>query len=1149
MTRERGRWILCATVATLVASGSVREGIAQRLALRELSYGRLPLSFELNIGQTGLPVKFLFRTRDSTGFLTASSIVLAFKGHRVTTGETDSTLLRAVAATRTQTGTVLRINFVEANPSPEVTGINQLPGNRHYLIGNDRDSWHTHIPSFASVQYRAIYPGIDLVFYGEGQQLEYDFVIAPGADPDAIKLRFEGAPVRLDSAGDLVVETPDGELRQRQPFVFQLVDGRHKAVACRYVLKSPDTVGLQAETYDPTRPLIIDPLLSYSTYLGGGAGDRGNAIAVDSAGNAYITGETLSIDFPSSPGALQMVTGGSSDVFVTKLDSTGTAIVYSTYLGGTSNDRGSSIGVDSTGSAYVTGRVASVDFPATPGSFRTFFSGGNYDAFITKLSPDGSSLIYSTYLGGTENDAGYGIAVDASGSAYVTGGTSSQGDFPVTGAVFQPTYGGGVPGNDAFVTKITPSGDNLEYSSYLGGSFVDRASSIAIDSAGSAYVTGWTESPDFPVFNPWQPSLAGVRDAYVTKVSPDGTTLLFSSFLGGLSVDAGLGIAVDASGSAYVTGYTESEDFPTINAFQPARGGGRDAFVTRFDSAMSAPVYSTYFGGSGDENVGGIAEAVGAVAIDATGSAYVSGATRSADFPTLNPTQPNFGGGVDVFVTKLDDTGSPLYSTYLGGDASDAGIGIAVDLFGAAYVTGQTLSGDFPVVNSPQPTIGGGADAFVAKLAEPVGARADLAATKTGRPERVIPGSVLRYFITTTNSGPDRAADVMLADELPPNTTFLGMASPADWSCTTPEVGVTGSIACTTTSLASGITEAFTVAVQVNETVPEGTVITNSTSARSSTSDPDLTNNAAATATTVTFSAAADASVAVTASPEPVSPGSNITYRITVTNSGPDALGTVWIFDELPLNTKFQTAAPLADWSCITPEVGSTGSVTCTTSLLAPGAAETFTLDVQVDAATENGTLITNSVWAGSFTSDPDWTNNSASVTTTVMASITTMTADLSTFMAGPEAVIPESVVSYWIAATNNGPDAAASVSVAGDIPPHTTFQSLGAPEGWSCTTPEVGGIGTVGCASSFLDPWATAWILLEVLVDENTEDGTFITNTVRADSPTIDPDRTNNSATVTTIVWTCESWQSVVRPCRSLQSGQREALQARNIV
>src|SRR5262249_36217800 len=338
--------------------------------------------------------------------------------------------------------------------------------------------------------------------------------------------------------------TPAGELRQQQPFVFQLADGGRKAVVCRYILEEPDTVGFQVGTYDATRPLIIDPVLSYSTYLGGGAGDRGNAIAVDSAGNAYITGETLSIDFPTSSGAVQTATGGSSGVFVTNLDSTGTAIVYSTYLGGNSTDRGSGISVDSTGSAYLTGRTASVDFPTTPGAFRTFFSGGNYDAFITKLSPDGASLIYSTYLGGTENDAGHGIAVDAAGSAYVTGGTNSQDDFPVTGGGVQPTYGGGVPRNDAFVSKINPTGAGAEYSSYLGGSFVDRPTSIAVDSAGSAYVTGWTESPDFPLVNPWQAARAGVRDAYVTKVSPDGTSLVYSTFLGGGGVDGGFGIAV-----------------------------------------------------------------------------------------------------------------------------------------------------------------------------------------------------------------------------------------------------------------------------------------------------------------------------------------------------------------------------------------------------------------------------------------------------------------------------------------------------------------------------------------------------------------------------------------------------------------------------
>jgi len=351
----------------------------------------------------------------------------------------------------------------------------------------------------------------------------------------------------------------------------------------------------------------------------------------------------------------------------------------------------------------------------------------------------------------------------------------------------------------------------------------------------------------------------------------------------------------------------------------------------------------------------------------------------------LNPAQPAFGGGVDAFVTRLDAAGSPLYSTYLGGGASDVGTGIAVDSAGAAYVTGQTSSGDFPVVNPLQPTIGGGSDAFVAKLAEPAGATADLAVTKTGTPDPVAPGSTLSYSIAATNNGPDAASDVMLADELPPYTTFLRLASPAGWSCTTPEAGGTGAVTCTTSLLAPDKTETFTVDVQVDPAAEDGTHITNAASAGTSTSDPDSTNNSATVISTVMASGSmvADLSTFIVAAPEPVVPGSTVTYGIAVTNNGPDAVSSVTVADEIPLTTTFRTLdAP--EWACTTPETGRVGTVSCTSSFLQPGKTAWIILGVSVDQSAEDGTLIKDTVTADSPTTDPDPANNSATVTAIV---------------------------------------------------------------------------------------------------------------------------------------------------------------------
>jgi pimeloyl-ACP methyl ester carboxylesterase len=641
----------------------------------------------------------------------------------------------------------VRLKLVGANPAAKVSGADELPGRSNYFIGNDRKQWRTNVPNYAKVKYQGVYPGVDLVYYGNQQQLEYDFIVAPGGDPRVIALDVGAdgvrpakgerrSPLQIAANGDLVIATDAGEVRFHKPVVYQPVaalyerrpsDGgdtpplqrnpkskieNPKFVDGRYVLLADNRIGFDIGAYDKTQPLIIDPVLSYSTYLGGSSVDFGQGIAVDATGNAYVTGYTNSINFSTTPGALQTSRVGGWDAFVTKVNAAGSALVYSTYLGGSGSETPYGITVDATGNAYVTGQTSSTNFPTTPGAFQPS-CGGGYDAFVVKLNATGSALVYSTYLGGSGWDHAYGgIAVDGTGNAYVTGQTSST-NFPTTPGAFQSSFGGGL--YDAFVVKLNADGSALVYSTYLGGSDGDYGNGIAVDASGNTYVTGYTNSINFPTTpGAFQTTLGTWIDAFVVKLNADGSALVYSTYLGGANTEWAKGIAVDASGNAYITGYTGSSDFPaTPGAFQTGSGGAYDAFVTKLNATGSALVYSTYLGGSSSDQVWG------GIAVDASGNAYVTGWTQSTNFPTTpGAFQPSFGGDTDAYVVKLNAAGSALvYSTYLGGSLYDQGYGIAVDATGNAYVTGDTTSIDFPTTpGSFQTSYGGARDAFVAKI-------------------------------------------------------------------------------------------------------------------------------------------------------------------------------------------------------------------------------------------------------------------------------------------------------------------------------------------------------------------------------------------------------------------------------------------------
>jgi hypothetical protein len=602
---------------------------------------------------------------------------------------------------------LMKLRGCAAHPQRE--GREMLAGYYNYLIGNDPTRHATYVRRYEEAWVKGVYAGIDMRYYLEGGRLRYDWVVHPGGDPSQIVFGLEGSEkTYIDSEGRLVFTTRFGEVKLAELRVYQ----GDREIGGRFVERAGGW-GIEVGSYDPTQLLVIDPLvystyiggsgrdegngmavdgsgnayatgwttssdydvtpgafqttkgggwadvfvtklnaagtaLVYSTYIGGSGEDRGNGIAVDGSGNAYVTGETSSTDYDVTPGAFQTTNGGSVDVFVTKLNAAGTALVYSTYIGGSGSEVGYGIAVDGSGNAYVTGVTSSADYDVTPGAFQTWRE-SLYDVLVTKLNAAGTALVYSTYIGGNGEDRGYGIAVDGSGNAYVTGYTYST-NYDVTPGAFQTTKSTTSPlETDVFVTKLNAAGTALVYSTYIGGRSNDGGYGIAVDGSGNAYVTGETSSTDYDVTpGAFQTTNGGGADVFVTKLNAAGTALVYSTYIGGSGEDRGNGIAVDGSGNAYVTGYTASTNYDvTPGAFQTTNGGERDVFVTKLNAAGTALVYSTYIGGRYDEEGRGIA-------VDGSGNAYVTGYTTSTNYDvTPGAFQTTFGGEADVFVTKV----------------------------------------------------------------------------------------------------------------------------------------------------------------------------------------------------------------------------------------------------------------------------------------------------------------------------------------------------------------------------------------------------------------------------------------------------------------------------------------------------------------
>ena len=739
----------------------------------------MPLQFEANHGQVDALVKFLSRGSGYTLFLTPTESVMVLQQRAAAPPANDVHDPLAMTEPAPIKQSVVRMKLEGANPSPAIDGMEQLPGIVNYFIGNDPAKWRTKIPTYAKVHYTEAYPGIDLAYYGNQGKLEYDFLVAPGADPSQIKLAFEGASeVKVAASGDLLLTTALGEVRLQKPVVYQVgADGHKTLVAGNYVLQptlsvsSPShgeekgegtlyasrrtnhDVGIQLAAYDHNKPVVIDPVLDYATYLGSTYHDFNPDIAVDAAGNAYIAGGTGALNFPVTAGAFDTTFNANpscpgitvtntvcldstlsvnlnSDVFVAKINPTGSTLLYATYLGGTGVEASgilNKITVDSAGQAYVAGQTRSADFPVTPGAFQTTFhmsspnclppSNCASDGFVTKLDATGSALVYSTYVGGNGGDGITGIEVDTAGNAYITGDFRS-GDFPITPGAFSSGNSGTFAGG--LLAKLNPTGSGLVWSTrlVLGVNNFSVGRELALDSFGNVIVVGVGQGTVAPVVNAAQSVLGGDWDAFVWKFNPTGTALIFSTYLGGAGRDQAFDVAVDAVNDVYVTGQTNSTNFPTTpGAFRTSNSGSYDIFVTKL-SSTGAMLYSTYLGGSADDCVISFCD----IGVDSSGQAYVSADTLSLDFPTVNAIDPTNNGSRDAVLSVIQANGSGLsFSTFLGGPAQESRVSLAVLNSGVAYLAGNINAsagnGGFPTTSGVfQQSNPGGEDVWVARI-------------------------------------------------------------------------------------------------------------------------------------------------------------------------------------------------------------------------------------------------------------------------------------------------------------------------------------------------------------------------------------------------------------------------------------------------
>ena len=953
------------------------------------AYGRQPLGFEANRGQTDAEVQFVSRGAGYTLFLTATEAVLTLRAASPDTAPSTSS-------------TTLRMKLVDGNPMPRVSQSGELVEKSNYITGSDRRHWHTDIPRYANVTYHDVYPGVDLVYYGNQRQLEYDFIVSPGADPDDIELTFDGAEnIHVDEAGDLVLGRGDSEVRLKKPVMYQETDGHRVEIPGGYRTTASDRVAFNLGPYDSTKPLVVDPVLVYSTYLGGSDRDLALGIAIDYQGFPYVSGYANSVDFPAL-GARQPACAVAvaieghqpcEDAFITKIG------FYSTYLGGTSGDIATGVAVrPDTGEAYITGWTRSPDFPTANAIDAVFGDDPSRErAFAAKLSPDGSELLYSTYLGGDASSVrANAIALDSSGAPYVTGAVRDSLDGP----------------SDVFVTKLTPDGSALAYSTRFGGSAQDVAYAIAVDTQGSASVTGATDSYDFPQAGSPQPFSGG----FAARLVPDGSGFDYSTFLFG----TGTGIAI-AEPYTYVTGVMLGRPYDQFSPVGPG-GGPTDAFVEVLGSG-GQPANFTHLGGTGEDRGS-------AIGVDFAGNVWVTGVTTSTDFPLVNPLQGRVRD-LDAFVVRFNPGLVPLFSTYLGGTGREQlvadianvpwppGPALAVDRVGSityqfggpprvslAFVAGFTDSTDFPTAGflpATQATLNGAINGFVTWIVDDgAPTKPDLAVTEIGGvPAEVEFGAILHYLLEVTNKGPARARDVTFLDKLPAGAIVGDVAvitppSTTSYPRSCEHAGMW--VACRLWPLSEGESVfiridvmAATVGAQINTSAvedegvcPPAVCISNAFLnwfngftqdliwGEDAGRDKDIHDNSVTTTTMVT-PGSVDLSVAGLASPVVVMLDGTMTYTLDVTNPGSTATAAT-LTDSLPAGTALISAT----------QTGSAGSCTGTALITCewPSLSGTARVTIVVRAASPG--MLTNTAIVTGASPDPNSTNNAVTLLTRV---------------------------------------------------------------------------------------------------------------------------------------------------------------------
>ena len=934
-----------AAPATQTGAKSPASPVAAQAA--RASFAKLPLSFEENVGQTDAHVKYTSRGAGYNLFLTPEEAVFAFRGGKVPSN--CEWLAKKITpdcikspGNRTEES-FLWLKMVGANASAQLVGTDPLPGKINYYIGNDPSKWRTGVRQYSRVNYPGIYPGVDLTYYGNQQQLESDFLVAPGANPRSIEFEIKGSrETRIDAQGNLVLVTSVGNVQLLRPGIYQVIHGERRDVSGRYVLRGKDHVGFAVGAYNHHEKLIIDPTLVYSTYLGGSnlsGGDEALSIAIDSLGHAYVTGMGESSDFPGTDSNGPPTEGFNEFAFVTEFDPTGSSgspgvLVYSTILSGSDggDSGGNGISVDGSGNAYVAGWVTSQNFPMV-NPYQSTFGDPTETGFLASVKSDGT-LNYSTYFGGRnadDNSVLNGIFADAAGDAYVTGQTSSQ-NFPTMNSLPLSWVGTFSSATNVIVAKFNPQGQPL-YSTYLNGagSGSDLGEAIVADASGNAYVTGQTSATAFQLQTspaPFQATNKTFETAFVTKLAFSGSilTVANSTYLGGTGTDAGMGIAIDTATppNVYLTGQTTSTDFPTqgpisgtftSGAYSGATNGGgaSDAFVTKLNGTFTALTYSTYVGGSGADVGYGIG-------LDGSGNAYVTGSTASSNFPTNKPLQAALGGvsATNIFLAELNSTGNSLtYSTFLGGTGEDKAFGIAVDSTGDAYIAGKTTSANFPLMsggtagtNPFQGQLGGSAgNAFVAKVSPTPGTTLSLFPSSYNFHDVGV-GLTATEVVTLSNNTASAVTISSFAFGGTNSGDFtLTAASPSPCSTTTPFNLAAGASCLLTIQFLPSDQDARSATFTVNGT---------------------LTMNLSGSGGAPQVSLNVTGTLNFFPNPDPLNFPATASVTVTNTGGGPLLVGSAQIQGASPANAPF--SIPLNESSCFSGPINPRGS--CSINLI-----------------------------------------------------------------------------------------------------------------------------------------------------------------------------------------------------------------------